>query len=408
MSWPTGVATDAELFGNVKNNLQTSLNGAIDASTTTVVLTDASTFPTSGYVTIGTEALKYTGVTTNTLTGVTRGADGTTAATHANGVAVFGFIVANHHNVVVDEVQAIETSLNLTASRGVVTDGSGRVAAATTTATEIGYVNGVTSAIQTQINTKAPAASPTFSGTITTPLTASRALATGASSELAVSATTSTELGYVNGVTSAIQTQINLKAPLASPTFSGTITTPLTASRALTSGASSELAVSATTATELGYVNGVTSAIQTQLAAKALYTAWTAYTPTIAGFGTATNINFFWRTIGDSIEIRGSWKNGTVAGSEASITMPGGHTITTAKIPTTVANTAMAGIFFNSTTVAVFAVGNSGIVFSDGSDTGKLFFCLTGSTGNGAVKGNGSAVAASDSYVLLQAEIAAV
>ena len=35
---------------------------------------------------------------------------------------------------------------------------------------------------------------------------------------------TATELNYVGGVTSAIQTQMNLKAPLASPTFTGTAT----------------------------------------------------------------------------------------------------------------------------------------------------------------------------------------
>ena len=37
---------------------------------------------------------------------------------------------------------------------------------------------------------------------------------------------TSTELGYVDGVTSAIQTQMNLKAPLASPTLTGTVVLP--------------------------------------------------------------------------------------------------------------------------------------------------------------------------------------
>ncbi len=58
---------------------------------------------------------------------------------------------------------------------------------------------------------KAPKASPTFTGTITTPLTASRAVVTGASSELAVSAATATEVGYLSGVTSAIQTQINTR-----------------------------------------------------------------------------------------------------------------------------------------------------------------------------------------------------
>ena len=35
-----------------------------------------------------------------------------------------------------------------------------------------------------------------------------------------------TEIGYLDGVTSAIQTQINDKAPIASPTFTGTVTIP--------------------------------------------------------------------------------------------------------------------------------------------------------------------------------------
>jgi microcystin-dependent protein len=53
---------------------------------------------------------------------------------------------------------AVNKLAALTASRAVVTDGSGFVSAATTTATEIGYVNGVTSAIQTQIDAKAAGA----------------------------------------------------------------------------------------------------------------------------------------------------------------------------------------------------------------------------------------------------------
>jgi hypothetical protein len=67
------------------------------------------------------------------------------------------------------------------------------------------------------------ATTTTFTGTIGTPLTASRALATDSSSNLAVSAVTSTELGYLSGVTSAIQTQMNTKAPSISPSF----TTPV-------------------------------------------------------------------------------------------------------------------------------------------------------------------------------------
>jgi hypothetical protein len=66
--------------------------------------------------------------------------------------------------------------------------------------TEIGYLAGVTSNIQTQLNSK-------LGGV----LTASRALVTNTSGLVAVSAVTSTELGYLDGVTSAIQTQLNGK-----------------------------------------------------------------------------------------------------------------------------------------------------------------------------------------------------
>jgi len=41
-----------------------------------------------------------------------------------------------------------------------------------------------------------------------------------------VTGVSDTEIGYLDGVTSAIQTQINAKAPLASPTFTGTVTLP--------------------------------------------------------------------------------------------------------------------------------------------------------------------------------------
>lgn len=105
---------------------------------------------------------------------------------------------------------------------------------------------------------------------VTTDLAFDRALASNGSGKVVVSATTATELGFVAGLTSSAQTQLNSKAPSASPTFTGTVTTPVTASRALVTGASSELAASATTATELSYLNGVTSAVQTQLDARSV------------------------------------------------------------------------------------------------------------------------------------------
>lgn len=61
-----------------------------------------------------------------------------------------------------------------------------------------------------------------------------------------------TELNYVDGVTSAIQTQLNAKAPTASPTFTGTVTLPtgLTGIAKLASGVVS--AVTAPSGTIVG------------------------------------------------------------------------------------------------------------------------------------------------------------
>jgi hypothetical protein len=44
--------------------------------------------------------------------------------------------------------------------------------------------------------------------------------------QLRVTDISDTEIGYLNGVTSAIQTQMDAKAPLNSPTFTGTVTLP--------------------------------------------------------------------------------------------------------------------------------------------------------------------------------------
>ena len=72
--------------GTVSGEAQTSLNGGINSSTTTIVLTDATLFPSSGtsFIQIGTEEISYTGLSGNTLTGVTRGVRNTTAASHSN------------------------------------------------------------------------------------------------------------------------------------------------------------------------------------------------------------------------------------------------------------------------------------------------------------------------------------
>lgn len=60
-----------------------TLSADIDAVTTSVALTSASGFPTTGIIQIGSEEIFYTGVSSNTLTGCQRGYNGTTAAAHS-------------------------------------------------------------------------------------------------------------------------------------------------------------------------------------------------------------------------------------------------------------------------------------------------------------------------------------
>lgn len=112
----------------------------------------------------------------------------------------------------------------LTAGRILISDPStGKITVGLASDVNAGYLSGVTSNLQTQLDSKAPLASPTFTGTITTPITASRALSTNASGALSASATTSTELGYVNGVTSAIQTQLDAKTLKSTLTTKGDV-----------------------------------------------------------------------------------------------------------------------------------------------------------------------------------------
>ena len=80
----------------------TTLSAAITStSATTIAITNATGFPLSGVILIDSEAISYTGVTDNTLTGCTRGASylisnvstSTTAATHSSGAAVTCFTI---------------------------------------------------------------------------------------------------------------------------------------------------------------------------------------------------------------------------------------------------------------------------------------------------------------------------
>jgi hypothetical protein len=102
-----------------------------------------------------------------------------------------------------------------------------------------------------EVDLKSPIESPSFTGNVVLPTTTS------------IGDASSEEISHLNGVTSAIQTQIDSKlgsttaastyAPLNNPTLSGTVSLPTTTS------------VGDVSSTEIGYLNGVTSSVQTQL-----------------------------------------------------------------------------------------------------------------------------------------------
>jgi hypothetical protein len=143
------------------------------------------------------------------------------------------------------------------------------------TPTELGHLSGVTSAIQTQlddqqddIDLKAPLDSPTFGGSVVLPVTTTIGNVVG------------TEISSLENVSSNIQSQLDAKLATASAesiyakldgaTFTGNVV--LTANTSIGTVSSEEL----------GYLNDVTSNIQTQLNAKAP-TADPTFTGTVSG-----------------------------------------------------------------------------------------------------------------------------
>lgn len=159
----------------------TAVDTTLTASTTNVAtsITVASTsgFPSVPFTAIidkdtaSEEVVTVTNVAGLALT-VTRGVDGTSGVAHDSGAAFQHGVSARDFDEPNDHINA-------------------------------------TSGVHSHLATLA---SPTFTGTVTLPSTTS------------IGSVSDTEIGYVNGVTSAIQTQLDAKAPTASPTFSGTVT----------------------------------------------------------------------------------------------------------------------------------------------------------------------------------------
>jgi hypothetical protein len=76
------------------DGVTSTLTAAITSTTATAGITIASKdrMPDSGTINVGSENISYTGFNNLELTGVTRGVNGTTAATHADGASITNFV----------------------------------------------------------------------------------------------------------------------------------------------------------------------------------------------------------------------------------------------------------------------------------------------------------------------------
>ena len=140
----------------------------------------------------------------------------------ANSVAFTANVEARRTANIAGAISSVLTS-DLTASRALVSGSGGKIEVSAVTSTEIGHLDGVTGAIQTQLDGKQATITGSASTIDTESLTADRAVISNGSQKIAVSDVTSTELGYLDGVTYAIQTQLDAKAALAGATFSGQV-----------------------------------------------------------------------------------------------------------------------------------------------------------------------------------------
>jgi hypothetical protein len=179
--------------GNLSSYLVALATGTLQPSGGSFPLTADLNFGSS----FGLLALYYKSVSANISTsGVLR---------LANTDSIGWRNVANSGN----DILAVNGSDQLTYNGAVIQTGSGFVNSITGTANEIIASSSTGAVTLSTPQAIAPASSPTFAGLTVSGLTDNTAVITNGSDALASSSTTATELSYVHGVTSPIQTQIN-------------------------------------------------------------------------------------------------------------------------------------------------------------------------------------------------------
>ena len=203
-------------------------------------------------------------------------------------------------------------------------------------------------------------------------ITASQAIASDSNGLPTSSTTTATELSYLSGTTSAVQTQLNARLQLTGGTMSGNINMASNKVVSLAPGSSSGDAATYGQTPQGG----------------GTITNWGAETVTINGLGTAVLLSCLSRRIGDTIYIKGSFQTGTTSLVTSSISLPSGITIDSTKLPTLISQ-ALGTYYVQAASLAQIYPANAGTIFFDTTDTSKVYFANQVGT-NSFVKVTGS------------------
>lgn len=106
------------------------------------------------------------------------------------------------------------------------------------------------------------------------------------------------------------------------------------------------------------------------------------FTPSSSAFGTISNVSYWTRRVGDSLEIIGSFTSGTLGSGNIMIQLPAGYTIDTAKLPSTANGTVVGTLSAASNgTNDTWTNGNDQFLFYDGSTNNQLFGASNTSSG---------------------------
>lgn len=197
------------------------------------------------------------------------------------------------------------------------------------TQTEANYLVGVTSAIQTQLNAKAPTAGPTFTGTVVLPATTS------------IGTVSDAEIAHLDGVTSAIQTQINAKGAITGQAWTGAHDYTGGTLRAATLAAGTSTTEVATTAHVASVAFSAVLPGQSGNAGKFVTTDGTdaSWSDTLAG-----NLSFS----GSARRITGDFSNATIANQLAFQTTTANNNTRVGILPNGTGNIARVAVVNNS------------------------------------------------------------